>query len=79
MENDEFLRKLNEYIKAVFDHEHDFIFELLREFSGWEVNSFYMASERCEVTLIDMESGQSCLTTINTDKFINWAEGLKSD
>ena len=79
MSNTEFISKLNEYIKFVFDHEQEFVIEFLREFAGCEIESFYMASERCRVNLIDMESGAEYETTIRTDAFINWGDKLKNE
>ena len=76
MSNDEFISKLNEYIKFVFDHEQEFVIEFLREFAGCEVDSFYMAVEQCSVNLIDMETGGHFLPTIETDDFISWYEKI---
>ena len=79
MSNTEFISKLSEHIKFVFDHEQEFVIEFLGEFAGCEIEAFYMASERCRVNVIDMESGAEYETTIRTDAFINWVDKLKNE
>lgn len=74
MSNAEFISKLNKYIKFVFDHGQEFVFEFLPHYSGWDVDSFYMIGESCQVHLVDIGSGQDCTELIDTSDFIGWVD-----
>ncbi len=77
MKTDDFIKQLNNYIKAVFAHEKKFIEDLLPFFKNYEIDYFYMASERCKVGIINARSGQVFTSTVKTQDFLNWYEQNK--
>ena len=82
MENAEFISKLNEYIRFVFDHEDefvDFISSKGNDYSACKVYMFYMAGDRCYVVIVGPVNYVKYDLTIKTDDFINWVDKLKND
>lgn len=82
VKNAEFISKLSEYIRFVFDHEDefvDFVSSKVNAYYTCEVDRFYMASERCSVFMFDPVSCGHYGTTIKTDDFINWVDKIKND
>lgn len=77
MNTADFLKQLNNYIKAVFAHEKKFIADLLPDFKNFEINYFYMASERCKVGVINIDFKEHFETTVKTQDFLNWYEQNK--
>lgn len=77
MNQDDFIKQLNNYIKAVFAHEKKFLDDLLQLSSNNELDFFYMASERCKVGIINARSGQVFTSTVKTQDFLNWYEQNK--
>jgi len=76
MSNENFINRLNEYTRTVYDHEQDFIYEFVREFAGGEIKAFYLGRDQCLLQVIDNKCGASLMTTIDTVKFMYWVNGL---
>ena len=82
MKNAEFISKLNEYIRFVFEHEDefvDFISSKKNNYYTCELYMFYMASDCCYVVLVGPVNYVKYDLTIKTDDFINWVDKLKND
>lgn len=71
-----FKEQLKHYVSCVYSNEERFIKEFFPHNLTYEVIYFYMASERCIVTLQKSDPSNQTLieTTIKTDYFTDWCD-----
>jgi hypothetical protein len=68
---------LDAIICKVFDREEEFMRDVYRPNQSWdgELVEFYMASERCRLTVL-LHSGEHITDTVKTQDVLDWIEGI---
>ena len=77
MNESDLIPLLNTVICKVFDNEEQFMKEVYRPSEGWdgELIDFYMANERCRLTVM-LESGQHITDTVKTADVLDWVADI---
>jgi len=71
------IKQLNEIIVAVFDNEKEFMQNIWRPMVEYdELIDFYMASERCRLSVL-LPDGVTITDTVKTVDVIDWFNDLK--
>ena len=77
METQDFLNKLDGYIRCAFDNERDFLAAFWHHGGYPELNEVHMASEHTKIVCV-LYSGQHVVDVISTREFIAWCEKMLS-
>lgn len=77
MNESDLIPLLNAVICKVFDNEERFMSEVYRPEKEWdgELIDFYMASERCRLTVM-LKCGQHITDTVKTIDVLDWAADI---
>ena len=73
METQDFLKKLDGYIRCAFDNERDFLAAFWRHGGFPDLNEVHMASGHTKIVCV-LHSGQHVSDLISTREFIDWCE-----